>query len=50
MWIETLAACWVACRTSNSFASNGECGLKLHALQRLCAGDLIHSPAMANVD
>ena len=34
----------------NSFASNGECGLKL--LDNLRGGKvaLIHSPAMANVD
>ena len=34
----------------NSFASNGECGLKQRIANRSTTGREIHSPAMANVD
>ncbi len=51
MWIETgLRVNNQGQMITNSFASNGECGLKHQFLvfgERLC---LIHSPAMANVD
>ncbi len=51
MWIETgMVVVWLR-GGCNSFASNGECGLKLNSLQLLPhSSAIIHSPAMANVD
>jgi len=51
MWIETLCPCRDRKPPLNSFASNGECGLKLVKLvSALPVATKIHSPAMANVD
>ncbi len=50
MWIETIACCAFAQAGGNSFASNGECGLKQEVRLRQETLDQIHSPAMANVD
>ncbi len=50
MWIETMRAVRSVSRVDNSFASNGECGLKLVDLAVLAVLVKIHSPAMANVD
>jgi len=51
MWIETVKSPSLLMATYNSFASNGECGLKQeceNAANEAAHG--IHSPAMANVD
>ena len=51
MWIETAKpANQPLYFIANSFASNGECGLKRSARSTLAAQWSIHSPAMANVD
>ena len=50
MWIETSFWRVGGTKLSNSFASNGECGLKhLSVFLHVCVSR-IHSPAMANVD
>ncbi len=50
MWIETPNRHSELRNDPNSFASNGECGLKPKLAALLVAPHLIHSPAMANVD
>ncbi len=50
MWIETLLPAATFTSWVNSFASNGECGLKLTRTQASYGLPAIHSPAMANVD
>ncbi len=50
MWIETFPAPPLPPCPTNSFASNGECGLKHLAGGPALRGAGIHSPAMANVD
>ena len=50
MWIETNDVNCSGNCIDNSFASNGECGLKHRLAVVKLRGTLIHSPAMANVD
>ena len=50
MWIETDYSVTAATIHPNSFASNGECGLKQAVIASCLAVVGIHSPAMANVD
>ena len=50
MWIETCSRMPVRSEMWNSFASNGECGLKPPQIIDWLRYYEIHSPAMANVD
>jgi len=50
MWIETSSVLDRERYMLNSFASNGECGLKPDGAVQAQHGEKIHSPAMANVD
>ena len=50
MWIETMRLRVDVLGMANSFASNGECGLKQAGVDHVKLALQIHSPAMANVD